>query len=183
MDDKFSNITNYVPVLCWTPIAISGDRSFPFIWGPRAKSSSWQWPNPSDVPQLRWQYWAKSLGDNDALNNLFFPFSFIIPLKDKQDLYIGTPATTISIPKGFCIIFRGGVPHGGMTYRATEWHPCVHGHMDSDHHTRASSLFNYYSEHDGYLRVEHMLLMHNTDNMCAHFLDIVVEGQYNFFWS
>ena len=40
-------------------------------------------------------------------------------------------------------------------YRRTEWYPCVHGHMYSDHHTRASGLFNYSSKHGGYLPVHH----------------------------
>ena len=173
MENKSSNLTNYVPMV--NPDCHLRPTEVSLLFGGHEQRVHGNDP----IHQMRHRDGdteKNPFGDNEALNNLFFPFSFIIPLADKRDLYIGTPATTISTPKGFYIIFRGDVPHGGMTYRGPEWHPCVHGHMDSNHHTRDSGLFNYCSEHDGYLPVEHMLLMHNTNNMCAHFLDI--EGQY-----
>ena len=173
MDNKGTNLTSYVPMV--NPDCHLRPTEVSLLFGGHEQRVHGNDP----IHQMRHRDGDTEkdpFGDNEALNNLFFPFSFIIPLEDKRDLYIGTPATTISTPKGFYIIFRGDVPHGGMTYRGTEWHPCVHGHMDSDFHTRASGLFNYCSEHDGYLPVEHMLLMHNTNNMCEHFLDI--ERQY-----
>lgn len=173
MDDKTSNITNWVhmpnPDCHLRPTEVS------LLFGGHEQRVCGDDPThqmrhrDGDTEQ-------NPYGKTEALNELFFPFSFIIPLEDKRDLYIGTPATTISVPKNFYVIFRGDLPHGGVTFRQLEWHPCIHGHMDSDHHNRDSGLFNYSSEHDGYLPIQHMGLMHNTANMCAHFVDL--EAQY-----
>jgi hypothetical protein len=56
----------------------------------------------------------KPHGNTPALENKTFPFSFIVPLEDNREVCIGTPATTVTIPKGCYLIFRGDLPHGGI---------------------------------------------------------------------
>jgi hypothetical protein len=99
--------------------------------------------------------------NNKNLDGKFKPGSFIVPLEDFRSIYIVSPEHTVTVSKGQYIFFFGDVPHGGITYKAekgNDWHPALHGHLDSKHHNRSQGTIGYTEGSATYFPVEHFFL-------------------------
>jgi hypothetical protein len=74
------------------------------------------------------------------------PGSYILPLDDYRQIYVCTPELKVTAQKGEFIWFHGALPHGGLSYRPSlqgnDWHPAIHGHLDSIHHARKRGDFS-----------------------------------------
>ena len=104
--------------------------------------------------------------DNSDLTGKFKPGSFIVPLEDHRTIYIVSPDHTVTAEKGQYMYFYGDVPHGGITYSLTsetcnKWHPALHGHLDSTHHSRVQGNVGYQEGSMSYFPVHHYFIQHD----------------------
>jgi hypothetical protein len=90
-----------------------------------------------------------SINANPYLLGLTKPGSFILPIKKFRSFYMWCVENLLWIYKGQYVFFSGNVPHGGTTRKilpgsndGREWHPAIHGHLDSIFHGRNAKQVN-----------------------------------------
>ncbi|CAJ1967512.1 unnamed protein product [Cylindrotheca closterium] len=103
----------------------------------------------------------------------FVPGSVIVPLeKEGREIYIRTLEHRVLIPNGDILIFRGDLPHGGITSRVSgsPQKVALHAHLDSKSVDRTQQLIGLSSGVDHYLPQEHLML-HDVDQTIHSFLE------------
>ena len=90
-----------------------------------------------------------TLNENPHLVGRTKPGSFILPIKNLRSFYMWCVENLQWIYKGQYVFFSGNVPHGGTTRKirpgsndGREWHPAIHGHLDSICHKRDAASVN-----------------------------------------
>jgi hypothetical protein len=90
-----------------------------------------------------------SINENPYLLGRTKPGSFILPIKNLRSFYMWCVDNLQWIYKGQYVFFSGNVPHGGTTRKirpgsndGREWHPAIHGHLDSIFHGRNAKKVN-----------------------------------------
>jgi hypothetical protein len=110
---------------------------------------------------------------NKELKGKQMPGSFIIPLEDYRSIYVVTPQTLVTVKRGQFLWFHGALPHGGITYKASkegrDWHPAIHGHLDSIFHERKSGDLSFSNSAHVYFPKEHLEL---KDDLGVPLLDV-----------
>jgi hypothetical protein len=99
-----------------------------------------------------------SLKGNDSLKSLVPNGSMIIPLVRQRQIYIKDPKEKIlRSVTGQTIIFRGDLPHGGLTRRDNNWDVAIHCHFDSTYHPRVQGRVS--MKEGAYLPIQHMKMV------------------------
>ena len=86
---------------------------------------------------------GNKITNNDAFCTRFLPASFVVPIKNSRTIYFRTSNNRTEVELGEYLIFSGNIAHGGVTWvmrpdsdDGKEWHPAIHGHLDSYFHKR-----------------------------------------------
>jgi hypothetical protein len=100
-----------------------------------------------------------SLKGNNSLKSKVPNGSMIIPLVRQRQIYIKDPKEKIlRSVTGQTIIFRGDLPHGGLTRRENNWDVAIHCHFDSTYHPRVQGCLSM-KEGAYYLPIQHMKMV------------------------
>lgn len=105
--------------------------------------------------------------------NCFVPGSFMVPLSEEgRSLYIRNPGHIVHIQCGEILLFKGDLPHGGITRRNDNGRQnvAIHGHLDSKHHKEDTTLLSLSRLNDLYFVKEHLVLFHVSDHI-QHILE------------
>lgn len=87
------------------------------------------------------------------------PGSFLVPIDpDGRSLWMYSVKNIVKVKMGEILIFKGDLPHGGLTVRGTQkQRSSIHGHLDSTHFDRQQTFLGISEMGNGhYLPTEHL---------------------------